>query len=121
MPQSKNIDLFVYGTLKAGFGANNILQPALLKKQEVKLKGYRMYVAGWYPMVVEGGEEDFVVGEIWTVGKSRLKELDVYEGHPTLFERITLPDGKTQMYIFRDALDPRCQHKEDGIFDPARI
>ena len=84
--------IFVYGTLKKGFGANSLLQPANLVIENVAIRGFKMYTNGSFPMVVESEKgSDAVYGEIWEIEEDTLRRLDRYEGHPNLFTRNYIP------------------------------
>jgi gamma-glutamylcyclotransferase (GGCT)/AIG2-like uncharacterized protein YtfP len=120
--------LFVYGTLKSGFGANDLLQPAKLVAQEVALRGFNMYSNGAYPMVVESPyPKDTVYGEIWEIHEDALRRLDSYEGHPHLFVRGWLSsdqiefssDHGVMMYYYNRPTSGF--HVESGRFEPHHI
>jgi len=70
--------IFVYGTLRKGFGLNHCLK-AFKFLGVAKLTGFDMYSNGYYPMVVKG--EDEIVGEVYEIedGESEMKILDQIE------------------------------------------
>lgn len=97
---------FCYGTLKQGFSSHD-----LLTRHDAKFLGeartnsnYHMHNLGWFPGVIFNDEvEGGVVGELYEINDKCLKDLDIYEGHPTLFRRqkIELEDGTQAIaYIY---------------------
>lgn len=120
--------LFVYGTLKKGFGANDLLQPATLVAEDVPIRGFSMYSNGSFPMVVKSrNPKDTVYGEIWEIHENTLRRLDSYEGHPHLFVRDYLPSDQIEfssdlgvwMYYYNRL--PPGGHVESGRFEPHHI
>lgn len=81
----KNINFFVYGSLRDGFyNYNKFLAGKIFKKKEGKLNNIRLYHMPYkgYPAIVQG--EDYVLGEIMVINKddydSTMKALDKMEG-----------------------------------------
>lgn len=72
--------LFVYGTLRKGGLAADYLQGQKLLQQGLRLKGFAMYDAGWYPFVVPAGPASLVMGDVYEVEESLMSALDAYEG-----------------------------------------
>lgn len=72
--------LFVYGTLRKGGLAASYLGGQLLVEQNLRLEGFAMYDAGWYPFVVPAPQGAFIVGDVFEVERSLLPTLDKYEG-----------------------------------------
>jgi len=70
--------IFVYGTLRKGEGLNHYLK-AFKFLGVGKLKGYKMYSNGYYPMIVTGTEE--IVGEVYEIedGAQEMVMLDRIE------------------------------------------
>ena len=81
--------VFVYGTLKKGFGNNHVMKSAggrLLAAGKTEDK-YPLYVQG-LPYLVEDRYNPLasqVKGELWEV--DTLRPLDALEGHPTFYYR----------------------------------
>lgn len=74
--------VFVYGTLKKGFGNHNYLLGHLEPLAEDKLAGHKMYSLGGFPAIVESdNEEDVVYGELYEVNPAELRRLDGLEGY----------------------------------------
>ena len=80
--------VFVYGTLKKGFGNHRLLAGA-----EFCGKAYIARVImldlGAYPAVIHGGHKE-VEGELYRVNDAILSDLDRLEGHPHFYERQTV-------------------------------
>ncbi|RMG59180.1 MAG: gamma-glutamylcyclotransferase [Deltaproteobacteria bacterium] len=59
---------FVYGTLREGEKYSGIIDPHVVMRRVVRLEGFRLFDDGrGYPLMVEGGEGDSVVGEVVVV------------------------------------------------------
>lgn len=87
--------IFVYGTLKHGFGANSFMQGRSTYVGEDRVNG-KMYSMGGFPgfkAVAEAGarfhpDEPTVTGEVYVVADEQLPTmLDNYEGYPTHYGR----------------------------------
>lgn len=92
--------LFVYGTLKKGFG-NSVLLEGAPFVGECQAPGvmYRYSPTGHFPCVVEGDLK--VNGEVYEVtSDEQWNRLDGLEGHPRWYERkiIDTPFGKAWIY-----------------------
>ena len=101
---AEGIRVFVYGTLKRGYGNHYALETAeFLGECEVGDGDLTMIDMGWYPGVVqskavEGGK---VKGEVFLVDEPTLHVLDLIEGHPHFYERkkIDTPWKKAWVYL----------------------
>lgn len=72
--------VFVYGTLRDGSG------------YEAELEGFRKDDTGRFPTLIPDPEAS-VTGEVHKVTEARLRQLDRYEGVPTLYKRVEAPMG----------------------------
>jgi len=72
--------LFVYGTLMRGESRHRHLERETFVADVQSAAGYRLYVAGDYPALVENAEGGSVVGELWLVSDAALRDLDDVEG-----------------------------------------
>lgn len=81
----------VYGTLKQGFGNHN----AILNKKPIKterIKGFKMYTNGAFPMIIPASEKNEITIEIYEISDPHIKmRLDRLEGYN--------PSTNTGMYI----------------------
>ena len=111
------IDVFVYGTLMAGFGNSFFLQNDVFLGEGETKPEYTLYNLGHFPAMVEGGNTS-VKGEIYEVHPQTLIWLDKLEGVAEgLYERkeITLMDGeKALTYIF----PKKNLRKQDTVLSP---
>ena len=83
--------LFVYGTLRKGGISHHLLKGAKVLAEEVWLKGYTLYSAGWYPLAVQEINAK-IVGDVVAVPEQSWPALDAYEGDA--YERVFLePEG----------------------------
>ena len=76
--------VFVYGTLKKGFGNHRLLAKAKFIAPAFIMDG-KMLNLGAFPAVIAGDMD--IEGEIYSVDKDTLASLDRLEGHPTFYER----------------------------------
>lgn len=108
----KKLPLFVYGTLRNGYGNYyNYLDGYTVKELPAKIKGV-MYSLGAFPAVIKGDGE--VHGELMFIDEKFydfvLKQVDVLEGYvpgrnDNMYNReivlATLPDGaKIEAYVY---------------------
>lgn len=82
--------VFVYGTLKTGFGNNSLLYDSILVGEAVSFHSYTMIDLGGCPMLASNTTNlsRHVVGEMWRVESPHtLARLDRLEGHPVFYKR----------------------------------
>lgn len=82
--------VFVYGTLKKGYGNNRLLEDAILDSID-ELPGFEMYYSygvGSFPVIKRSGNHS-VVGEVYDLTGCPyvLGWLDSLEGHPNWYNR----------------------------------
>lgn len=80
--------VFVYGSLKRGFGNHDtFLGDALfLSECQTDEQRFEMLSLNFFPGVVDGGEND-VAGELYLVDDEQLKNLDMLEGNGVMYAR----------------------------------
>lgn len=80
--------VFVYGTLKQGFGNHRVIQAEATQfvGNAVTVRPYNMKDGG-FPAVLDTNAGHPIKGELYEVDDATLKRLDFLEGHPDLFER----------------------------------
>jgi gamma-glutamylaminecyclotransferase len=83
------VRVFVYGTLKRGYGNNPILLSSGGRYlHNGVLVGARIYDLGYYPGVkLTQDEGERVKGELWEVPEKGMAHLDRLEGVPYLYHR----------------------------------
>lgn len=79
--------VFVYGTLKDGFGNNRLLKSAEFIGRACTVLPYVMLDTGGFPVVFQDGGKHNVSGEVYEVDDQTLAMLDRLEGHPSFYER----------------------------------
>ena len=86
--------VFVYGTLKRGYGNHErILKDAVfLGKARTNTKWTMIGKDMGYPYVVEQDhvKGNHVVGEVFAVNREELKALDILEGVPHHYKKVTI-------------------------------
>ena len=78
--------VFVYGTLKKGHSNDVYLKDSVFVGEGAINKGYGLYVFG-LPFLVKDDKGLGCYGEIYLVSKETLNDLDVLEGHPSIYKR----------------------------------
>jgi len=113
--------IFVYGTLKRGGKAHDLLERynARFLNEAVTDPRYHLRNLGSFPGMVEDELfEGGVHGEVYEVRKACLEALDFYEGAPHLFrgEKIILSDGSTAIaYLYMQDFSD-CPRVEEGTW-----
>lgn len=78
--------IFVYGTLKRGWGNNAIIHDQeFLGKAKTLNDHFQMYTLGGFPGVVRGEKE--ISGEAWLVDDAAFVRCDRLEGNPSFYKR----------------------------------
>ncbi|WP_300157742.1 gamma-glutamylcyclotransferase family protein [Solidesulfovibrio sp.] len=98
-------DIFAYGTLRQGFRNHHYVAGCPCLGRAETVEAYAMYVAGDIPYLVADEPHSRVVGEVYRVDATRLRELDALEEHPREYCRAVAPvvmaDGATaQAWIY---------------------
>jgi gamma-glutamylcyclotransferase (GGCT)/AIG2-like uncharacterized protein YtfP len=101
--------LFVYGTLKSGEQAHELLAGQEFVRAAQTVPIYRLYGLGWHPGLVTDRAAGLAIqGELWAVDEATLAKLDEYEGVPHWFARdfVAIADlvGDVQAYFFTGAV-----------------
>jgi gamma-glutamylaminecyclotransferase len=78
--------VFVYGTLKRGFGNHHLLNGSKFIGQALTKEKYALYVSG-IPFVIESEPVSQISGEVYEVDQKTLARLDRLEGHPDWYCR----------------------------------
>ena len=98
------VDLFVYGTLKQGFGNHVFLDRAKFVSKS-SVQGILLHL-GAYPGLLLEQNGFQVQGEIWRVRMGpELTSIDRLEGHPHMYKRKEVESlhGTVQTYEYQDA------------------
>ena len=78
--------VFVYGTLRTGFGNNRLLENSELLDVGRTVEEYAMYDGG-VPFVNEKEKVSQIYGELYNVDEKTMLNLDFLEGHPIFYTR----------------------------------
>lgn len=100
---NKEMNLFVYGTLKRGYGLANHMDAINARFiDEAKLPDAILYnLGGWFPGVqVDVGRGYVVHGEVYEITEEGLAHLDIVEGYPNLFDRQQLPTSAGNAWVY---------------------
>jgi gamma-glutamylaminecyclotransferase len=82
--------VFVYGTLMRGGRLHGYLENSTFISED-EIRGFEKLNLGWYPGIVPRKDKTMIVkGEVYEVTDETLNVLDIVEGTPTLFKRITV-------------------------------
>lgn len=101
-------NVFVYGTLKKGYGNNILLghSPCIHKQVRTLNPSFVMGCTGGFPVVRKTSGQFFKIeGEMYSVNDETMKRLDRLEGYPSMYtrEQILLDSGDTAwIYLYRD-------------------
>jgi gamma-glutamylcyclotransferase (GGCT)/AIG2-like uncharacterized protein YtfP len=123
-----NNSVFVYGTLKSGFGNHVFLKGSRFVCDAMTDKPY-LFLEHGLPFVIDDSN-DFksvrVHGEVYEVNDETLKNIDRLEGHPEFYERkpVWVINKKTNIklyvwiYFITDGFDDMSRYEcvSDGIF-----
>ena len=78
--------VFVYGTLKEGYGNHDFLRRAIKVGKAETCEKYGMYETG-IPYVIKDQEKTTIKGEVYIVDSGTFRGLDQLEGHPVCYKR----------------------------------
>jgi gamma-glutamylaminecyclotransferase len=98
-----NARVFVYGTLKRGFGNHRLLARAALVG-EATIRG-SMHDLGAFPAVAIDGKAGTVHGELFDVDSPTMERLDRLEGTPHFYQRklVHTSAGEAWVYVMASA------------------
>ena len=125
--KKRNIEMdnliFVYGTLKSGFGNNVLLDNSEYICKAITVDAdYDMISLGGFPGLVNG--ENHVFGEVYNVSDDVLGRVDVLEGNGSFYQRkkvmvmsTSQPAGKSY-YVWTYVL---VNQERDSGYDNSKI
>ena len=96
--------IFVYGSLRRGFGNHSLLHDAKFIG-DGWVPGFTMYSLGAYPMCTDG--VGAVFAEAYEIDDKILSRLDALEGYPAFYNRkqvmaeISYPDSPSYLHFVR--------------------
>ena len=91
--------VFVYGTLKRGFGNNRLLSGSKFLGEARTEDKFALYESG-IPFVIEDEQVSQISGEVYEVDERTLARLDRLEGHPNWYFRkmVNISVNATERY-----------------------
>ena len=113
--------VFVYGTLKKGFGNHALLETAKFIKEATTDGQFVMYER-WFPYIIpvhyplsdeESRAAGRVVGEVYEINEGHLADLDGLEGEGYFYERVKVEVGEESMYAYQMIRENHPKYKED--------
>lgn len=117
--------IFVYGTLKEGYGNHRLIQHAKkLGNYTIPAGAYCLLDLGWYPGVVHQhqlGLTTPVTGEVYEIDDNTAGAVDGLEGYPDLYSReeIETPYGSAWIYTYnhiRPTVDVNTEVMKNGVW-----
>lgn len=98
------MNVFVYGTLKRGYGNHKLLGSSPFIGQG-SIKGFDIYDLGPYPAIQESEDPSAVVwGEVYEINDAVLKALDQLEGEGFLYKRsvvtVDMNGAAVEAYVY---------------------
>lgn len=127
--------VFVYGTLKKGYGNNRLLMDSALKGTALTCDEYDLRNCGFPYLIKESlATKRQVVGEVWEVDDATLERLDRLEGvkynhYDRVKLEVELEGEKIEVYGYQASKDtaergagvlPVCNVTEEGYYEWAR-
>lgn len=105
------MNLFVYGTLKQGYGNNRLLAGAEFLGPCTISSSFYLVDLGPFPAALPSNEQHEIVGEVYKIDSNILRNTDRLEGYPGFYNRslIETDFGPAWIYHFDDD-----SHKNKG-------
>ena len=101
--------VFVYGSLRKGFGNNRLLQGQEFLRASATEDKFLMYSMGGFPAVDTSVDSNQIQGELYEVNPEGMARLDRLEGYPSFYDRkeVKLATGETAWVYFIDEFHKR--------------
>lgn len=98
--------VFVYGTLRHGESNHSLLRQATLLGLHTLPGGYCLYDLGPYPAAVQAAGGAQLVGEVYEIDRTILRDLDELEEYPEVYDRatVTTPYGDAFVYLYQQTV-----------------
>lgn len=108
--------VFVYGSLKRGYGNHALLTDEDFLKEARTKAEYTLVSLGSFPGVLDRGDTA-IAGEVYDVSQETLRRLDILEGHPTFYRRteIEVEGESVSIYLLQGA-DRTNKVVEGGVW-----
>lgn len=92
--------VFVYGTLKKGYGNHGVLKGATYIQKYKTLHQHKMLDLGAFPGVVHMGGDTAITGEIYKITEEISARLDQLEGYPTFYDKVNISTTDTELMMY---------------------
>ncbi len=117
-------NVFVYGSLKQGYGNNRLLATAtFVCKDQTVDERFDLRCWGSYPAVYKDSDGTAVIGELYEVSDGTMENLDCLEGYPSFYnrEKVSLRSGVEAWMYYIDAHhgEPEGSKCETGEWRPS--
>lgn len=111
----QNNRVFVYGTLKRGFGNHRLLEGSTFVDEAIT-KGEMRSLGGFPGVTLHGNQQ--IHGEIYAVDDETMERCDRLEGHPRWYNRqiVETSKGPAWMYTLDDSQMQQCPVVKDGTW-----
>lgn len=94
--------VFVYGTLKRGYGKHVLINNSKVISLKANAPGINLYSSGSIPFAARGNGT--AIGELYEVDDIVLAKLDNLEGHPVFYKRektkVQIDSGEVEAWIY---------------------
>ncbi len=107
------MNVFVYGTLRAGESNHDWLAGARYMGDWVTPPRYRLTDLGPYPVLSRGGGTA-VAGEVYRISRLMLQRLDVLEAYPSEYDRVLIPTPWGRAWVYLRDRAPAGRPLRDG-------
>ena len=99
MSNNMNKKVFVYGSLKQGFGNHRLLESATFLGLDTTPPDYTMYSLGGFPGIIPKGNTP-IQGEVYEVDQDQFERLDMLEGYPSFYNRKLIDTAHGDAWIY---------------------
>ena len=113
MNDTRDILVFVYGTLKRGQRNHGWIADSEYVGEET-VRGFEMLDLEYYPAVIEGEGE--VSGELYRVMADVFRGLDYLESYPRLYNRMRVLTSRGEAWIYYFESDKGLPRIESGVW-----
>lgn len=121
MPISQrcNNKVFIYGSLKKGGcerGLQESKQCKLLGTAITTQSNFDLFDLGKFPTITLNGKYK-IQGEMWSVTKDKLRELDKIEGYPSFYTKTMVETnlGEAETYLLTDKSWDSCNVNKETL------
>lgn len=107
--------LFVYGTLKQGYGNNRLLSDAEFLGKDVVQVPYYLVDLGPFPAAIPSDQVHEIIGEVYQINDEIMERTDWLEGYPEHYNRSEIPTSFGDAWIYHYHQLPRYMSEPAAI------